>query len=355
MTRDQLAACTRKELSDLARRKGVPGWHDLRKEDLITALRLAFRKEARRKKRANPDRGAVISAAERTVPRPSALPELTPQPPRGLSAAHREDRVLLVVRDPYWLHCYWELSRQALERAEAALGTEWHAARPILRLYDVSSDGVSSAAEQALRDIDIHGGCNNWYIEAPSPPRSYRVDLGYLTQKGKLYVVGRSNPVTTPQPGKSDAADGNWADLDASKAGRLYVMSSGFEAEGGGIPALRKMFEERTGRPVGGPAVVSLGTGGLGLAGQPVPFGLEVDAEVVVQGRTTPASQVRLQNQPVEVRADGTFTVRFRLPDSRLVIPCTAISPDGSQERRIVLALERNTRRLEPAPPCEED
>ena len=27
-----------------------------------------------------------------------------------------------MVRDPYWLHAYWELSRSTLARAQAALG-----------------------------------------------------------------------------------------------------------------------------------------------------------------------------------------------------------------------------------------
>ena len=33
---------------------------------------------------------------------------------------------------------YWELTRNAIQRAEAALGQEWHGAKPILRLLDVT-------------------------------------------------------------------------------------------------------------------------------------------------------------------------------------------------------------------------
>ncbi len=348
MTRDQLSSCTRKELSDLARLKGIAGWHTLRKDGLIDALHKVLKNEARRVRAASRRDAPVLAGAARDTSRQEAAPVLTPLPPRDLPAVHREDRVVLVVRDPYWLHCYWELSRQALERAEAALGLDWHGARPILRLLEVSMSGVTSSSERPVRDIPIHGGCNTWYIDVADPPHSFRVDLGYLTASGRLYVLGRSNPVTTPKPGQTDAADGNWADLDATKAGRLYAMSSGYET-GAASPAVKRLFEERTGRAMGAPAVVSLGSGGLGPAGHAVPFGFEVDADLVVHGRTAPNSQVRLQNQPVDVKPDGTFTVRFRLPDSRHVIPCTATSPDGSQERRIVLALERNTRHLEPA------
>ena len=102
-------------------------------------------------------------------------------------------------RDPYWLHTYWELTRQAVQCAEAALGQDWHGAKPILRLLDVSSHDTTSTAESILRDIEIHGGVNNWYLEVQNPPRSYRIDIGYLSRNGQFYVLARSNVVSTPR------------------------------------------------------------------------------------------------------------------------------------------------------------
>jgi hypothetical protein len=40
--------------------------------------------------------------------------------------------------------------------------------------------------------------------------------------------------------------------------------------------------------------------------------------------------------------------MRFSLPDSRQIIPAVAASADGVEERTIVLAVERNTKQLEP-------
>jgi hypothetical protein len=40
--------------------------------------------------------------------------------------------------------------------------------------------------------------------------------------------------------------------------------------------------------------------------------------------------------------------MRFALPDSRQIIPAVAASADGVEERTIVLAVERNTKELEP-------
>ncbi|HYH64023.1 MAG TPA: DUF4912 domain-containing protein, partial [Urbifossiella sp.] len=74
----------------------------------------------------------------------------------------------------------------------------------------------------------------------------------------------------------------------------------------------------------------------------------EIDAELIVYGKTDPTAHVTLQNEPVKLRPDGTFTMLFSLPDSRQIIPAVATSADGVEERTIVLAVERNTKHLDP-------
>src|SRR5207244_1670605 len=103
----------------------------------------------------------------------------------------------------------WELTRTSIARAESAMGQEWHGAKPILRLNDVSSQDTTSTSESVIRDIDIHGGCNNWYIDVSNPPKSFRVDIGYLSPTGRFYVIARSNVVSTPRANVSDLIDEN--------------------------------------------------------------------------------------------------------------------------------------------------
>src|SRR5262249_44657263 len=132
---------------------------------------------------------------------------LSAKTPRDLPQGYGKDRIIVMVRDPYWLHCYWELTRHAVQRAEPALGQEGHASKQIIRLLDVTSGETTSTSESILRDIPIHGGCNNWYLDVSNPPRSYRVDIGYLSPSGKFYVLARSNVVSTPRAGVSDVID----------------------------------------------------------------------------------------------------------------------------------------------------
>ena len=352
MTLAELNACTKKQLTDLARHHGIPGWHDMRKDDLVLALRKHERKVARRKSSPVQKAAARNTSPEEQVESSKydvGIPtrELSARVPRELPKSYGKDRIVALVRDPYWLHAHWELTPQAVGRAEAALGQEWHGSKPILRLLDVTPSDLGHTTEKTVRDIEIHGGCNNWYIDVNHPPRSFRVEIGYLAKSGKFYVVARSNVVTTPRAGISDTIDENWADLDAKKADRIYAMSSGYDPAASSLE-VKQFLDERLRRPLGSPSISSFGSGGLLPAGKTRAFWFQLDAELIVYGATEPNARVTLQGQPVSLRADGTFTMRFKLPDARQIIPATAVSPDGMEERTIVLAVERNTKQLEP-------
>jgi hypothetical protein len=359
MTHDRLEGCTRKELADMARAKGIRGIHDMTKDQLVKALAAAA-KPAKRSRNGAAHGTLRKHAVARNTGSDTSYEEeverskydvgvptkrLSEKLPRDLPGGYGKDRIIVMVRDPFWLHCYWELTRHSVQRAEAALGQDWHTAKPILRVLDVTSDDTTSAAESTVRDIEIHGGCNNWYIDVQNPPRSYRVDIGYLTRYGRFYVMARSNVVTTPRAGVSDVIDENWADIQHQYE-KIYAMSGGYDP-GTSSLELKQLFEERLRRPMGSPMMTSFGSG-VFSGGKRPKFWFQLDAELIVYGATEPSAKVTLQGEPVQLRPDGTFTMRFSLPDSRQIIPAVARSADGVEERTIVLAVERNTKQLEP-------
>ena len=212
MNAEALNDCNKRHLAQLAKEKGITGWHAMRKDQLIRALSSSrsapsghSKKKATRAAATRRKKGSSADAAAR-----GNLAAAPPTPTQTLDHACQKDRIIVLTRDSYWLHAYWELSRTTLARARAALGQDWHAARPILRVMDVSSEDTTSAAERHVRDISIHGGVNNWYIDVLEPPRSYRIDIGYLSRRGRFYVLARSNVVTTPKAGVTDTLDENW-------------------------------------------------------------------------------------------------------------------------------------------------
>ena len=101
-------------------------------------------------------------------------------------------------------------------------------------------------------------------------------------------------------------------------------------------------------RPIGSPAVNRYGIGADGKLRHGKEFEFEVDAEMVIFGATEANAYVTLAGEPIKLREDGTFTVRLSMPDKRQVLPVVASSSDGVEQRTTVLAVERNTKVMEP-------
>lgn len=358
MTTAALRSYSAKDLAQMARDRGVSGWHSMRKEELIRALVLAARR-----KTAKPDAKAVAKPADA---HPSAVHAKSSRsearPNRKISqlqeklnryrdlaqsslrndAAHleRSDRLVVMVRDPYWLHAYWELSPKSIDRARAALGQRWHGAAPILRVYRMK--GEATLAHE--RDIAIHGGVHNWYVDVQNPPADYRLEIGYLAEDGTFYRLARSNEVSTPPAGTSDAVDSNWTAV-AENADRIFAMSGGYSPQGASRE-LQELLEERLRRPLGNPMKTRFGAGAGSRDGEALKFA--VDAEIIIYGMASRDAHVTMQGEPVQLREDGGFAVRLSLPDRRQVIPIVASSHDGVEQRTTILAVERNTKELEP-------
>ncbi len=367
MTAATLKAHTAKDLASMAKRKRVPGWHSMRKDELVKALLKQARAESRNGKAGSKkadSAGARSKAAKEAsrakTARRKAQVEKRLQEIRDRLAESKDlalkaekqtngatrDRLVVMVRDPFWLHAYWELSRRSVQRAQAALGHDWHVARPVLRVFEVVRDGTTNASKQLVREIEVHGGVNNWYIDVQAPPKSFQLELGYRAGE-RFLSLARSNRVTTPQAGANDTFDRNWAEV-AKDFDRIFAMSGGY-AEPDGSGELKEVFEEQLHRPMGNPMETRFGPGAAGLPDEEKPqLPFEVDTELIVHGHTSPDAHVTLRGEPVHLRSDGSFAVRFSLPDRRHVLPVVASSPDGGQQQTIVLAVDRNTKIMEP-------
>ena len=380
-----------RDLARLAKQHGVTGWHSMRKDQLIRALvkkaksktvapaatlRPASTTTVKAKAGKTTPRGGAASRKDsRTSPqasqngRPSKTgareaaiarrlkdarerlaraKNLASDPDQGKPGRARRDRLVLMVRGPHWIHAFWEVTPRSMARAEAALGQEWHAAQPVLRLLEIESGSQASASERVVREIEIHGGVKNWYIDIRDRI-TCRAEVGYLAPSGRFHAIARSNMVSTPSPSQGDTLDAHWGEI-VENCDKIYSMSGGFSPENNSTE-LQELFEERLRRPLGPPAARRAGSNGMEPE-EGVPrrsdFLLEVDAQLVVFGVTKPGSYVTLQSEPVRVQDDGTFRVRLDMPDKRQVLPIVASTADGVEEQTIVLAVERNTKVMEP-------
>ncbi len=257
-----------------------------------------------------------------------------------------KDRLILMVRDPYWIHAHWDIMRHSVDRAKAALAENWHTVKPILRLLKLDDSGTTNNAEVIHKDIEIHGGVRNWYIDVDHPPSRFKMLMGYLCSNGRFYELARSNIVSTPAPGGKEATDDHWADV-ATDAEHIYSMSGGY-GDDTQTGDLTEVFEENLKRTMDADVLSQFGSGAEGSLKRHKQFHFDVNAELIVFGSTHPDAHVSVGTEPVKVRTDGSFSIRLPLPDRRQVLPATAKSRDGVDEQTVVIAVERNTKVMEP-------
>ena len=359
---ESLSAKTSRDLAQMAKNRGVPGWHSMRKTQLVNALiKLAKDKtEQKKRKQANADLAsplisAKVSPKSRSAPVESAvakkirLQNAQQEKLRSIAfqSASNEaptcDRIVLIVRDSFWMQAYWEVTKATIQRVKVALGPNWHKSRPVLRLLKIKSRGNTNSFEELAQEIPIHGGASNWFINVKDSPSTYRIAVGYLLpgegDTERFHLIAKSNEVLTPSTNAE--TDESWADI-TNDVEKYYSLSGGYEPS---IVShqLRSVLEEKSGQALHTTAFQNIPS----LTRFSRSLNFDVDAHIVVHGSTDPFANVTIAGVPVEIESDGSFAVRMELPNKRQVLPVIASSRDGTQRQTTVLAIEKNTKVLE--------
>jgi hypothetical protein len=153
----------------------------------------------------------------------------------------------------------------------------------------------------------------------------------------------RSNTVYTPLEGPSWITDEEWM-IPEEMFARLYGMGFGL----GQSSPVGKAWQERVKRVLFSGAMASPGMASMASPVKKVPkerkFWLVVDCELIVYGATEPDAKVTVQGRPINLRQDGTFSLRFAFPDGKQVIPVKALSSDNIEERTITPIVTRDTK-----------
>jgi len=255
-----------------------------------------------------------------------------------IPTSYSKDEIIIQVRDPWWMHAYWELTASILDRLRHELGDIFNSAKRVLRVYDVSSINFDGSNAHHYFDIEVSHYANSWYIDTQGPGRSWCVDLGLKLSDGRFITIVRSNVVTMPLDGPSWQTDEEWM-IPEDLFARLYGLGIG----GGSSAGIKKLWKERLKREFASGAFAS---GGFSPVKKEKKrgFWLVVNTELIVYGATEPNAKVTVQGRPINLRADGTFTLRFALPDGKQVIPVKAVSADKIDERVITPVVTKETK-----------
>ncbi len=263
--------------------------------------------------------------------------------PQELPGQYGQDKIILQVRDPWWIHAYWEVRPVTLERLINELQDEFYSGKRILRVYDVSQIIFNGHNAHKFFDIQINEQSNNWYIDTGGPGRSWCVDFGLLLPEGRFITIVRSNTVQTPSDGPSWITDEEWM-IPEDMFARLYGMGFGL----GRSSPVGKAWQERVKRALFSGVLASPGLASMASPVKKVvkerEFWLVADCELIVYGATQADAKVTVQDREIKLRPDGSFTLRFALPDGKQVIPVKAISSDNAEERTITPVVSRETK-----------
>ncbi len=167
-----------------------------------------------------------------------------------LPRTYGDDRIVIMTRDPFVVHAYWEATPARLEREKAWFGWE---SKLCVRIYDIT--GVQFDGRNAIGyfDQEVSERTGNWYFDLGRPSHSFCADLGLLSPAGRFLTLSRSNYITTPRDVVSDVIDEEWMLVD-EEFWKLYGYPEGFR---GGVssPELQEMMRRRRMQEVTSPGL----------------------------------------------------------------------------------------------------
>lgn len=258
-----------------------------------------------------------------------------------IPAGYGVDRIVALVRDPYWLFSYWEVTDHKYRELERTFGETWPRCRMILRVYDLTD------RKSTHFDITLTPEARNWYVNVAAE-RRYQIAIGALSPDGRFEQVAISNVVETPSGRVSDRVDEEWMIPD-ELFDRIFAASGGLDMHAASAE-LRGLLERHLQEQItsGSGAISSFGSGAWPKGEKGRRFRLWVATELILYGGTEPDARVTVQGKEVKLRPDGTFSLRFGLPDGKLDLPVTAESADGVEERTIETDVTKKSRAKEP-------
>jgi uncharacterized protein len=168
-----------------------------------------------------------------------------------LPKAYGQDRIVLMTRDPFVVHAYWEATPARLEHEKAWFG--W-GSKLHIRIYDIT--GVQFDGRNAIGyyDQEVVERMGNWYFDLGRPSHSFCADVGLLSTDGRFLTLARSNYVTMPRDGVSDVIDEEWMLVD-EEFWKLYGYPDGLR--GVSSPEMQEAMRRRRLQEVTSPGLFS--------------------------------------------------------------------------------------------------
>lgn len=291
--------------------------------------------------------------------KPQATQHSAPAPVNADLRDHHDGRMVLLVRDPNWLYCYWDLTDTQARKL-------WRGANAVLRVVELQG----AEGHREVQRFAVPPGARSWYIKLDTAGKTHRCELGLTGEGDDFDLLVYSNLSTSPPdrlarvlqsryiqhkpaapfaqgadtkqghdktptlttPGKHEEdlmlhslADGPGLDSEAARKALAQRLEAGLASE-----VLQSQIHAE------GSAHMQAETDNDG-------YWLWADADIIIYGATVPGSHVTLRDIPIPLDESGRFSARFALPDGELDMPVVGTSPRRTFRKRVRIRVERQT------------
>lgn len=315
-----------------------------KKKTIITKLEDGIEKDIKKSAQSLEEEKIAQSKYEIEPPSAHIEPSLPIEETKELPETYGETKIVALIRDPEWVFLYWDISEKT--RNEYNIPKNKHHKTMAVRIYDVT--GINFDGKNAISwyDIRVNDYSISWYLRLPEPGRSYIIDLGVYSNEGIFQTIARSNSITMPPADISTHTDEEWMHITEETFMELFRLSGGLSPRDFvGSENVALLLGERLRQGLFSEALSSGAVSSFQPEKRKIKgFWLIADAELIIYGATEPTAKVKVQGEPVTLTPQGTFSMRFALPDGSQEIPIVAINEDGDDTRQIIITVKRVTK-----------
>ncbi|MGB2600248.1 MAG: DUF4912 domain-containing protein [Candidatus Omnitrophota bacterium] len=125
----------------------------------------------------------------------------------NIPSGYNDNKIVLMVRDPWTIYSYWEISREVKDSTLENIQKEGLVPSKItLRLYDLS-EAEKGFRYKAIRDFEVEKWAGDRYINTGGEEKNWMAEIGILCASGKFFCLARSNTVTMPDASTQEIYD----------------------------------------------------------------------------------------------------------------------------------------------------
>lgn len=234
-----------------------------------------------------------------------------------LATEYGQPYLVCLVKNVHLVYAFWEITESQLHVAFEQVGSDQDV-RKVIRVFKETEN-----QQQILCDFTIEANVGSHYLYLPTPGSRYRLELMLVSSNRAVSLIS-SNFVSTPYGQISENEDEEWLSID-----ELY----------------QSFTKELVKYNHSSPATWNI-TSPMGQPESPIDIdelNLVVDTEVILYGKSTPGATVKVQGETIKTETDGTFSLRYALPEGCSIYPIKAISVNGTKTRTIVPVITRES------------